>query len=96
MRVVGRDIVQTFIHKYPDSKSSLNAWGQAIERNHFRHFNDLKQTFGSVDYVKPYTVFNISGNKYRLIALLSYQTSTAMVEQILTHSEYDRAKWRKL
>ncbi|MBI4357989.1 MAG: type II toxin-antitoxin system HigB family toxin, partial [Candidatus Omnitrophica bacterium] len=63
--------------------------------NSFKHLNELKQTFGSADYVRPYTVFNISGNKYRLITLVNYQIRTVFVEQILTHREYDRGKWRK-
>ena len=95
MRILGRDTIILFIKKYPDSKNSLQSWTQAVDTNVFKHFNDLKQTFGSADYVKPYTVFNISGNKYRLIALVNYQMSTAMVEKILTHSEYDKGKWRK-
>ena len=95
MRVVGRDIIQEFIQKYPDSQSSLKSWTQAIEANDLKHWNHLKQIFGSADYVKPYTVFNISGNKYRLIALLNFQINTVLIEEILTHSEYDKGKWRK-
>lgn len=95
MRIVGRDTIQAFMEKYPDSRSSLKSWAQAMEANPFKHFNELKQTLGSADYVRPYTVFNISGNKYRLIALVDYQMSTVLVQQILAHSEYDKGKWRK-
>ena len=63
--------------------------------NSYKHYNELKQTFGSADYVKPYTVFNISGNKYRLISLIAYATTTVGVENVLTHAEYDKGKWRK-
>ncbi len=95
MRILGRDLVQTFMEKYPDSQSSLKSWVQTIEVNRFKHLNELKETFGSADYVRPYTVFNISGNKYRLIALVNYQIGAVLVQQILTHREYDRDKWRK-
>lgn|SRR3989338_371209 len=95
MRILGRDTVQAFMERYPDSESSLKSWVQAIEANSFKHLNELKQTFGSADYVRPYIVFNISGNKYRLIALVNYQIGAVFVEQILTHREYDRGKWRK-
>ena len=95
MRIVGRDIIVKFIQRYPDSRSSLTAWTQAMEANNFKHFNALKQTFGSADYVKPYTVFNIAGNKYRLIALINYQITIVAIEDILTHGEYDKDKWRK-
>ncbi|MBI4357860.1 MAG: type II toxin-antitoxin system HigB family toxin, partial [Candidatus Omnitrophica bacterium] len=55
MRILGRDTVQSFIERYPDSESSLKSWVQAVEANSFKHLNELKQTFGSADYVRPYT-----------------------------------------
>jgi mRNA interferase HigB len=95
MRIVGTGQIVEFIQKYPDSRSSLTAWKQAIEVNYFKHFPELKQTFNSVDYVRPYTIFNIAGNKYRLISLINYRIALVAIENILTHSEYDRGKWRK-
>lgn len=95
VRIIGRDTLQTFMKRYPDSQSSLKSWAQAIEANHFKHLSELRRTFGSADYVRPYRVFNISGNKYRLIALINYQIGTVLLQQILTHQEYDRGKCRK-
>ena len=95
MRILGRDTIQAFMERYPDSQSSLKSWVQAVEANPFKHFNGLRQSFGSADYVRPYTIFNISGNKYRLIALVNYQIGAVLVQQILTHSEYEKGKWRK-
>ncbi|NNN07163.1 MAG: type II toxin-antitoxin system HigB family toxin [Elusimicrobia bacterium] len=85
----------SFMQEHPDSKSGLRSWAQTIESNGFRHFVELKKTFGSADHVKPHTVFNISGNKYRIIALVHYQLQSVAVEEILTHKDYDRGKWRK-
>ena len=95
MTVIGTGIVNLFIENFPDSQSSLNGWLKVMRENHFKHFNDLKQTFGSADYVKPYTVFNISGNKYRLISLMTYAAATVGVKQVLTHAEYDKEKWKR-
>ena len=95
MFVVGTGAIYIFINRYPDSQSALTAWLQIMRLNNFKHFNELKQTFGSADYVKPHTVFNISGNKYRLISLITYVTATVGVQNVLTHAEYDKGKWRK-
>ena len=95
MVVVGTGMIHQFIHRYPDSRSSLTGWLQIMRANQFKHFNELKQTFGSADYVKPHTVFNISGNKYRLISLIVYAAATVSVESVLTHSEYDKGKWKQ-
>ena len=95
MKIVQLDRIEVFVEKHPDSKTSLDAWVQAMESNDFAHFAQLRQTFGTADYVKPYMVFNISGNKYRLVALINYVLGRASVERILTHAEYDKGKWRK-
>ena len=95
MRVLGREKILTFIKKHPDAASSLRAWIQNMECNHFKHIHELKHTFRSADSVRPYTVFNISGNKYRLIAVIDYVISLIQIRYILTHAEYDKGKWRK-
>ena len=72
VKLIGRDLIQRFARTHRDSRSSLKSWTQAMESNTFKHFVELKTTFGSADQVKPHTVFNISGNKYRLIVLARY------------------------
>ncbi len=68
---------------------------QIVESADFRHFVELKNTFGAADQVKPHTVFDISGNKYRIIARVHYQFQTVVVEEVLTHKDYDKGKWRR-
>ncbi len=66
-----------------------------MESNSFKRFLDLKKTFGSADQVKPHTVFDISGNKYRLIAVVDYALQSVSIECVLTHAEYGEERWRK-
>lgn len=84
-----------FEAKHPDAKSSLKSWLQACDRNAFKHFIDLRKALGSADPVPPYTVFDISGNKYRLIAIVNYRVSAVHVTRVLTHEEYDKGRWKK-
>ena len=65
-----------------------------MRQNEFKHFPHLKQTFGSADYVRPHTIFNIAGNKYRLISIIQYEISAVSIQNVMTHAEYDRGKWR--
>ena len=95
VKLIGRDLIQRFARTHPDSRSSLKSWTQAMGSNSFKHFVELKKTFGSADQVKPHTVFNISGNKYRLIAIVDYALQFAVIECVLTHAEYDEGRWRK-
>ena len=65
-----------------------------MESNSFKSFVELKRVFGSADYVKPHTVFNIGGNKYRLISLVDYELRAVSIEHVLTHPEYGKGRWR--
>ena len=95
MWLIHRERIQEFIGFHSDSASSLVAWARNMETNIFTNPVAIKKTFGSADYVKPYWVFNISGNKYRLIALIDFALKTVSVEFVLVHAEYDENKWRK-
>jgi mRNA interferase HigB len=58
-------------------------------------FNELRGTFASADYVDGLTVFNIGGNKYRLIASIHYNRRKVYVRDVLTHEQYDREGWKR-
>ncbi len=95
MRLVHRERLQEFAARHRDSETPLSAWAQVVETGRFRHLVELRRTFGSADYVKPYVVFNIGGGKYRLIALINYEVGLVSVERVMTHVEYDQGKWRR-
>ena len=66
-----------------------------MEGKDFVDFNELKATFASADYVNGLTVFNVGGNKYRLIAAIHYNRRKVFVRAVLTHPEYDRGQWKR-
>lgn len=61
----------------------------------FGSFTELKRVFGSVDKVGKFTVFDIGGNKYRLVAAIHYNRRKVYIRHVLTHAEYDRDKWKE-
>jgi mRNA interferase HigB len=95
MKVVTKKRIDDFIALYPDSKSSLHSWYKTISKNDFASFNDLKNTFTSADMVEGVIVFNISGNKYRLIVHIPFKIKRVYILHIITHSDYDKNKWRR-
>ena len=66
-----------------------------MKRGHFQNFARLRETFPSADLVGKLTVFNIGGNKVRLIAALHYNRGKVYIRAVLTHSEYDTGAWKK-
>jgi len=65
-----------------------------MKQNSFDSFAELKTTFASTDKVGKLTVFNIGGNKVKLIAAIHYNTHKVYIRAVLTHQEYDLKKWR--
>lgn len=70
-------------------------WFKIIEKTDFASFNDLRLSFPSADKVGDLIVFNIGGNKYRLIASVHFNRSKLYIRHVLTHAEYDKGAWKK-
>jgi mRNA interferase HigB len=94
MRVISFRKLREFYEAHPSSKSSLEAWYAAVENADWRNFADVRRTTSSADVYGQCTIFNIGGNKYRLIAWVNYKTHTVYVRNVLTHSDYDKGKWK--
>lgn len=95
MHIISRKALKQFWEKYPDSQSSLIRWYKIMEKTEFSTFDNLRQTFPSADMVGELIVFNIGGNKYRLIASIHFNRAKVYIRHMLTHSEYDKGAWKK-
>lgn len=95
MHVISKPALIAFWTLYPDAERPLQVWYQTMEREIFSDFNELRKTFASADYVDGLTVFNIGGNKYRLIVSIHYNRRKVYIRNVLTHTEYDRGGWKR-
>ncbi len=95
MHVITRKRLNEFAEKHPDALSALAHWYRLMKRGRFRSFAHLRETFPSADLVGKLTVFNIGGNKVRLIAALHYNRQKVYIRAVLTHAEYDTEAWKK-
>ena len=87
--------MQKFQEIHPDSESSFNRWFKAMKRSEFKNFIELRSAFPTADKVGDLIVFNIGGNKYRIIASVHFNRGKVYIRHILTHSEYDRGAWKQ-
>jgi mRNA interferase HigB len=94
MHVISRKALREFWEQHPDSKSSLTRWANAMEKTDFNSFSQLKQAMPTADLVGDLMVFNIGGNKYRLMASIHFNRGKVYVRQILTHRDYDKGGWK--
>jgi mRNA interferase HigB len=95
MHVISRKRLNEFVARHPDSRPSITNWYRIVKQETFASFADLKLSFPSADRVGKFTVFNISGNKFRLIAAIHYNRRKIYVRSVLTHSEYDLGDWKQ-
>ena len=66
-----------------------------MHKNDFGSFNELRGTFPTADKVGDLIVFNIGGNKYRLIVSIHFNRNKVYIRHVLTHPEYDKGTWKK-
>jgi mRNA interferase HigB len=93
MRVVTYKRIKEFSEKHADSETALKFWYSVTSKKDWSSINDIKKDFNLVDYVgNNRFVFNIKGNSYRLIAIISFNASKVYIRFIGTHSEYDKIK----
>ena len=95
MNVISKKAIRRFAEKHPDALGPLMRWFRTAKKASWRSLVDVRQQFPQADAVPPYTVFNIGGNKYRLIAEIGYQTQVVLIRAVLTHPEYDKGVWKK-
>lgn len=95
MHVITRKRLNEFAKSYPDTESALARWYKNIKRENFASFAELRCSFPSADQVGKLTVFNIGGNKARLIAAIYYNRKKVYIRAVLTHTEYDQQKWKE-
>jgi mRNA interferase HigB len=80
---------------FPQCASALVGWLKVLEQNDFKIFSDLKVTVNSVDKVGHLYVFDIGGNKLRLMASIHSNRQKLYIRHILPHQEYDKNKWKE-
>lgn len=78
---------------------ALDAWYRTAKCAQWKNLQDVRRTYSSADGVavgkKVFTVFNLGGNSFRLIAGINYESQTIFIKDVLTHAEYDKGDWKK-
>lgn len=95
MHIISWKKISDFVTKHPNSGPSLKSWFKVVHNTDFKDFDELRKVFKSADQVGKFTVFNISGNNFRLISAIHYNRKKVFIRYVLTHSEYDKGKWKE-
>jgi len=100
MRVIARKRLRGFVRQYPDAAETLENWYRAFRAAKWTSLQEVRRVFPHADSVmvasgNSVTVFNIGGNKYRLIVAIHYNRQRVFILRFLRHAEYSKGLWRK-
>lgn len=99
MRVISKSRLRQFweLPDYEDAEGPLRAWYTHVSNRtvSWHSWGDVKAEIGTASSVGNCTVFNIGGNKYRLIARILFPSQKVFVLKVMTHGEYDENKWQR-
>ena len=91
MRVISRKTLREFWDKHNDCEQQLKSWYREMEKANYQNPNQLKLDYPSLSILENNRfVFNIKGNKYRLIVKINFEYQISWIRFVGTHSEYDK------
>ena len=80
--------------KFPDIDVQIEDWNEIVKVATWQNLIEVQQTYASAEAVGKFTVFNIKGNRYRLIVSINYSRQLVYFKYFLTHAEYDKDNWK--
>jgi mRNA interferase HigB len=100
VRVISLKLLKEFWGLHRDAEEPLRLWYKTAKNASWSNLHDVRKTYSHADAVptkgrETLTVFNIGGNKYRLIVRINYEYALINVRKVLTHEEYDEGKWKE-
>jgi len=91
LRIISRKALREFGEKHADAQGPLDAWYRILKGREYRSPHELRADFPTASFLGARrTIFNIGGNKYRLVVDMRYDLGRVYVRDVLTHEEYDQ------
>jgi len=94
MHVISQKKLREFWEEHPEAEGPLRAWHRVAEHAVWESFADVREVYPHADQVGRCTVFNIGGNKFRLVVIILFKWGRVYIRHVMTHEEYDQRKWR--
>lgn len=99
MHIISRKALKAAAAKHSGLGPALDVWFRIAKKASWRSLAEVKQTYRHADSVtageNTFTIFNIGGNKFRLIVKIDYRYQKIFIKHVLTHAEYDKGGWKK-
>lgn len=94
MHIISYKRLRDFCERHSDSCDALDDWFKVASKARWQNLVEVQAVLASAEAVGNFTVFNIRGNRYRLIVSIDYERQLIYIKYVLTHAEYDKDKWK--
>ena len=94
MRIISKKALRDFWQRDTAAETPLRYWYSITEKADWADFPGVRNTFRAADRMCDCVVFDVGGNKYRIIAKIDYKYKIVFIRFVLTHREYDENKWK--
>lgn len=100
MRVVKPSTLRTYSFTHRDAESSLTRWLVTAEAAEWQSIQDVRRAYRDADATQAasgstVTIFNVKGNRYRLVVAIHYNAQRIYIRDFLTHEEYNNQLWKR-
>lgn len=100
MNVITRKRLREFEARHADAATPLDDWYRTASKATWQSIRDVRRVYPHADAVTVacgggVTVFNIAGNKYRLVTAIHYNAQRVYVLKVMTHADYTKGNWRE-
>ncbi|MGB3640609.1 MAG: type II toxin-antitoxin system HigB family toxin [Rivularia sp. (in: cyanobacteria)] len=94
MHIISYRLLREFKLKHADCSNAIDNWYKVANKANWSNLIEVQSVFSKAEAVSNFTVFNLKGNKYRLIVSIDYEKQVIYIKYILTHAEYDKDEWK--
>ncbi|MCG6659088.1 type II toxin-antitoxin system HigB family toxin [Halomonas campisalis] len=95
MHIITQKRIWEAKERWPQAAAALDAWYRLMKSSDPGSFAEMKSLFPATDKVGKQHVFDIGGNKIRLIAVVHYRFRKIYIQHVLDHTEYDKGHWKE-
>jgi mRNA interferase HigB len=95
VNVISKRVLFEKVQEHPDARAAIQTWWDAAVEAQWRSLEDVRHIFPRADMVGPLVIFNIHGNRYRLIVRMEFRYQRIYIKEFLTHAEYSKEGWKK-
>lgn len=90
MRIISKRRLREFWRKFPEAEQPLLSWYETVKKADWGNFSEVRDLFRHADVYRDCVIFDVGGNKFRLITRIRYKIKKVYIRFVLTHSDYDK------